>query len=71
MYYTIVAIGKEFGMLPSQVLKQATTFDLEAIDIYTTYNKAQKNIQEGKPQDMDMYRDEDLAEMLNKYREGK
>lgn len=37
MAVTLDTLGKRYGMLPSMVLDNATTFDLECLDIAITY----------------------------------
>jgi len=41
-------MAKEYGMLPSQVEQQATTYDIMITDVLATYNNYQQQKQSGK-----------------------
>jgi hypothetical protein len=41
-------MAKEYGMLPSQVEQQATTYDIMITDVLATYDNYQQQKQSGK-----------------------
>lgn len=48
MIYTIDAISKRYGLLPSATMAQATTYDLFVIDAAMAYEKYLADKAEGK-----------------------
>ena len=63
----IDGLGKRYGMLPSEVLRQADTFDLYIIDAALTYENYQhkKAMNKGHAT-ADMYSTDQLVDMFNK-----
>jgi len=45
---TIGRMAERFGMLPSQVAQQATTYDLMISDVLATYDRYQASKSKGK-----------------------
>lgn len=58
-------LAKTFGMLPSQVVHNATTYDLMIADVMSTWEEYQYNKAMGKPNLPDLTQDE-LMEMFKK-----
>lgn len=52
-------LAKTYGLLPSQVLHNATTYDLMVTDVLATWEHHKNN-----PTDMDNYKTEDLENLL-------
>jgi len=50
MVLTIHNLAKEYSLLPSQALANATTFDLYVLDVHTRWLKYQQAQNEGQPQ---------------------
>jgi hypothetical protein len=48
MTLTVHNLAKEYGMLPSQALANATTFDLHVLDMSSRWIKYQQEQQEAK-----------------------
>lgn len=65
MAVTLDSLGKRYGMLPSMVLQNATTFDLECLDIAITYENMKIAEASGKPVEPSQ---EDLLEAIKKTR---
>ena len=64
----MIAIGhlaKTYGLLPSEVLARGTTFDLMVMDVCTTWERHQQN-----PTDINNFKQEDLAKILEKTKNG-
>jgi hypothetical protein len=61
---TIGKIAKTYGVLPSQVLQQANTFDLMITDVMTTWESYSNN-----PTDMDNYNEDELVDLVKKSRQ--
>lgn len=57
-------LAEKYHMLPSQVLNQATSYDLMITDVMTTWKNYRDN-----PQDMENYRTEDLQDLLKAVRQ--
>jgi len=63
----IDGLGKRYGLLPSEVLKRADTFDLYIIDAALTYEQYQHKKAANKGQvPTDMYTNDQLLDMFNK-----
>lgn len=63
----IDGLGKRYGMLPSEVLRRADTFDLYIIDAALTFENYQHKKAMNKGQvPAEMYSTEQLIEMHNK-----
>ena len=58
-------MASRYGMLPSECLVRATTFDLEILDIAKSYEKMKQNKANGV---MPEVKEEVLLEVLNKVR---
>lgn len=58
-------IAKTYGMLPSEVLTRATTYDLMIADVMSSWEEYQYNKAMGKNPIPD-YTTEELVEMFNK-----
>lgn len=58
-------IAKTFGMLPSQVVDIATTYDLMIADVMSTWEEYQYNKAMGKPTTPD-YTQSELMEIMKK-----
>ena len=56
-------LGQRYGLLPSDVLERATTFDLEVLDISLNYEKYKKDRAEGKVPELSQ---EEMLEALRK-----
>lgn len=61
-------IAKIYGMLPSVVLANATTYDLMIADVMSTWEEYQYNKAMGKPNIPDFTNDE-LMTLFNKAKE--
>jgi hypothetical protein len=63
----IDGLGKRYGMLPSEVLRKADTFDLYIIDAALTYESYQHKKAMNKGQvPPEMYSNDQLIEMFKK-----
>ena len=60
---TVGHIAKMYGMLPSQVIAQATAHDIMIADVYTTWEGHKSN-----PTDIKDYSQEQLQDILDKSR---
>lgn len=60
-------LAQTFGMLPSQVIEQATTYDLMIADVMSTWDNYQLKKASGKPVVPDLTTDE----LLKIFNEGK
>jgi hypothetical protein len=58
---TIGHIAKTYGVLPSQVAREATTYDLMITDVYQAWEQYQQN-----PNAIENYSMDQLAAALNK-----
>lgn len=65
-------LAEKYGMLPSQVIANATSFDLMIYDVLATFDEYQRQKAEGNV-DPDLYgfTDEELAIMHAKAKESK
>lgn len=64
----IGVIAKTYGMLPSQVLDSATTYDLMIADVMSSWEEYQYNKAMGKSTVPD-YSTNELLEMFNRNKE--
>jgi len=66
MIILIDSLAERYGMLPSQVLNTATTFDMFILDTAVSYRNAliEKEQQQGQPIDPSSYSQEDLLKIL-------
>lgn len=55
---TIGHIAKTYGLLPSEVVSRATTFDIMITDVYTAWENYQQN-----PTDITQLSQEELAKI--------
>ena len=60
-------MATRYGMLPSEILSRATTFDLEVLDIAKSYEKYKHNKVNGV---MPEIKEDVMLEVLRKAREG-
>lgn len=65
MAVTLDTLGKRYGMLPSMVLANASTFDLECLDIAITYENLKIAEASGKPAEPSQ---DELLEVIKKSR---
>lgn len=68
MMLNIGVIAKTYGMLPSQVLDSATTYDLMIADVMSSWEEYQYNKAMGKSTVPD-YSTNELLEMFNRNKE--
>jgi hypothetical protein len=67
----IDGLGKRYGLLPSEVLRKADTFDLYVIDAALTYENYQHKKAMNKGQvPAEAYSTDQLLEMFNKGKEN-
>jgi hypothetical protein len=69
----MIAIGhlaKTYGMLPSQVAANATTFDLMITDVYATWENYQLDKSSGKAPKTSDYNIDDLKAIMEKTKNG-
>lgn len=63
----IDGLGKRYGMLPSEVLRRADTFDLYILDAALTFEQYHQKKAMNKGQiPTDMYSNDQLLEIFNK-----
>jgi len=65
MMLNVGVIAKTYGMLPSEVLRRATTYDLMIADVMSSWEEYQYNKAMGKNPIPD-YTTDELVEMFNK-----
>lgn len=67
---TIGRMAEKYGMLPSQIEQQATTYDLMIVDVLATWETYEQKKSSGKPLDMSDLNisQDDLQSILNKAR---
>ena len=58
---TIGHLAKTYGMLPSQVLANATTYDIMIQDVYSAWERYNNN-----PNDVSQYKEDDLLKLNEK-----
>lgn len=63
-------VAKTYGLLPSEVLARATTFDLMITDVYATWENHQLNKSSGTAPNTSDYNIEDLKAMVEKAKNG-
>jgi hypothetical protein len=63
-------IAKTYGILPSQVREQATTFDIMITDVYSTWERYQMDKAAGRGPDLKNFSQEQLVEIMRKNRDG-
>jgi hypothetical protein len=62
-------LAKEYGLLPSEVVTRATTFDLMVTDVLATYESYEYHKAQGKLMPTDgAYEEEELKAILEKAR---
>lgn len=67
----IDGLGKRYGILPSEVLRQADTFDLYVIDAALTFEQYHHKKAMNKGQiPVEAYSNDQLLEMFNKGKEN-
>lgn len=66
-------MAKDLGMLPSQVEKNATTYDIMVLDVLNTYDNYMNQKQSGKLMDASAYgyTTDDLMKIKDKHKNGK
>lgn len=64
MILTIDTMAERYKVLPSQIMKEATTFDLYIMDAALSYRNYQDKKSQGKV--AEQYTTEDLQAILNK-----
>lgn len=63
----IDGLAKRYGKLPSEILREANTFDLYIIDAALTFESYHQKKAQNKGQDpIDHYTDDDLLKILEK-----
>tara|TARA_R110002012_G_scaffold316600_1_gene531750 strand:+ start:379 stop:588 length:210 start_codon:yes stop_codon:yes gene_type:complete len=65
------ALGERYGLLPSEVLGKANTFDLNVYDITTKYHNKQQRKQAGTYDINEEYTQEELQSIMDKARGNK
>lgn len=70
---TIGRMAERYGMLPSEVERKATTYDLMVTDVLATYDKYEQAKSKGGPIDPSIYdyTQEELLSMMGKNNNGK
>ena len=58
-------LAKTYGLLPSEVLARATTYDIMVADVLTTWEHHQQN-----PTDISNFNQDDLAKILERTKNG-
>jgi hypothetical protein len=58
-------LAKTYGLLPSEVLARATTYDIMVADVLTTWENHQQN-----PTDINNFSTDDLAKILERSKNG-
>ena len=70
----MISIGhmaKTYGMLPSQVAANATTFDMMITDVYSTWERMQQDKAAGRGPDLSAMDPEQLKTMLEAAKNGR
>jgi hypothetical protein len=65
------ALGERYGLLPSEVLTKANTFDLNVYDISAKYQNKQQRKQAGTYDINEEYTQEELQSIMDKARGNK
>jgi hypothetical protein len=69
MIMLIDTLGERYGKLPSEVIRQATTFDIFVADTAIAYRNAQTDKAYGRNQlDPSQYSEDDLIKVLKESR---
>ena len=66
-------MAETYGMLPSRLLTEASTFDLVVFDVVTTYRAQQeqkKNRQPGQQQTTNIAGDDSMVDAVKRFRES-
>ena len=63
-------IAKTYGILPSRVRDEATTFDIMITDVYSTWERFQMDKAAGRGPDLKNFSQEQLIEIMRKNRNG-
>jgi hypothetical protein len=64
-------IAKTYGLLPSEVLERATTFDLMVTDVYTTWERHENDKANGRPTDLTNVDPAEIKQMWEAAKDGK
>jgi hypothetical protein len=66
MIMLIDTLGERYGVLPSEVIRRATTFDVFVADTAIGFRNMQQDraMNAGKPVDPSSYKQEDLLQMI-------
>ena len=70
----MISIGhmaKTYGVLPSKVAAEATTFDIMITDVYSTWERLQHDKAAGKGPDLNAMDPEQLKTMLEAAKNGR
>lgn len=67
---TIGHLAKSYGLLPSEVLARATTFDIMVNDVFMTWEHHEMDKAQGKPPTTDQFDQEDLLKALERTKNG-
>lgn len=65
------ALGERYGLLPSEVLGKANTFDLNVFDIMSKYRNKQQRKEAGTYDINEDYTQEELQAIMDKHRGNK
>ena len=60
-------LAKEYGKLPSEILKNADTFDMLVYDVSTTYQEYKRKKAKNEPADVSMYDKQQMNELSKQY----
>jgi hypothetical protein len=69
----MISIGhmaRTYGLLPSQVLENATTFDIMITDVYATWEKHEADKAAGRAPSTSDFTQEQLMKAMEKTRNG-
>jgi hypothetical protein len=50
MLLTVHNLAKTYGLMPSEIMSRATTFDLYVLDVSTRHSKYQQDVAQGRSQ---------------------
>lgn len=64
-------LAKTYGLLPSEVLARATTYDLMVTDVCATWEKMEADKASGKGVDLNTLPKEQLQEILERTKNGR
>jgi hypothetical protein len=71
MFLAIDSLAERYGMLPSQVMEQASTFDLYVINASMEWRSRQQALAEGGYKSAPHLSQETMKEMLESLKQGK